>query len=127
MGDRLTCPAKFMPHLYILKNDTDNYYTGITALKPEQRLERHNRGDVFSTKHKGQWRLIYTEFFQTMLEARKKEKLIKSWKGGNAFKVFVSKAARSSNGRTSDSESEYLGSNPSLAALERKNKFGGVK
>ena len=116
-----------MPHLYILKNDTDNYYTGITALKPEQRLERHNRGDVFSTKHKGQWKLIYTKFFQTMLEARKKERLIKSWKGGNAFKVFVSKDARSSNGRTSDSESEYLGSNPSLAALERKNKFGGVK
>lgn len=116
-----------MSYLYILKSDTNNYYTGITALKPKQRLDRHNRGNVSSTKNKGQWKLVYTEFFETMSEARKKEKLIKSWKGGNAFRAFVSKAARSSNGRTSDSESEYLGSNPSLAALERNNKFGGVK
>ena len=33
------------------------------------------------------------------------------------IKIFLGKAARSSNGRTSPSEGEYLGSSPSPAAL----------
>ena len=57
------------------------------------------------------------------------EKKIKSWHSGNAFKRFLVKAGRSSNGRTTDSESVYLGSNPSLPALTRNKEsaFGGVK
>lgn len=35
-----------------------------------------------------------------MTDARKQEKQIKSWKGGNAFKDFLSKSGESSNGRT---------------------------
>lgn len=44
------------------------------------------------------------------------EKKIKEWKGGNAFKKFLSKIAGSSNGRTMDSESINPGSNPGPAA-----------
>ena len=117
-----------MPYLYILKNRFSQHYIGITALNPNQRLQRHNKGDVYSTKLRRPWKLINIESFKTLQEARKREKQIKSWKGGNAFRKFISKAAGSSNGRTMDSGSMYLGSNPSPAALEiKKHKFGGVK
>ena len=125
--DRLTCPAKFVIYLYILKNEAGGYYIGITSLNVTERLKRHNKGDVFSTKTWRPWTIIHVEDFQNFKDARVKEKQIKNWKGGNAFKKFISRAAGSSNGRTADSESANLGSIPSPAALEQVNKFGGVK
>ena len=116
-----------MCYLYIIENSKGKHYVGITALHPEKRLERHNRGEVFSTKSNKPWKIIYVEVFDNLKRAREKERLVKSWHGGNAFKKFLATAARSSNGRTSPSGGEYLGSNPSLAAVVGKNKFGGVK
>lgn len=116
-----------MAYLYILKGKTNKHYIGITVLDPEVRLKRHNKGDVYSTKFHRSWQLIYSETFPSIKEARVKEKQIKSWKGGNAFKKFLSSVAGSSNGRTSAFGAEYLGSNPSPAAEDRSNKFGGVK
>ena len=110
-----------MPYLYVLRNKNKKYYTGITGLDVKKRLERHNRGDVYSTKFGRPWELIVVEKFINMRDARDRERQIKSWKGGNAFKKFVSKAAGSSNGRTTALGAVYLGSNPSPAALE-KNK-----
>jgi len=94
---RLTCPAKFMPYLYVIVNQIGKHYVGITTLDPKKRLERHNKGDVLSTKLGKPWKLIKVEYFKTLQEARKREKQIKSWKGGNAFKKFLSKVAGSSN------------------------------
>ncbi len=111
-----------MPHLYILKNNSNNHYVGITKLEPKERLKRHNKGYVYSTKKKRPWAIIHTEFFNILKEAREREKQIKSWKGGNAFKKLVSKVAGSSNGRTMDSGSINLGSNPSPATLETNLK-----
>ena len=96
-----------MPYLYILQNNRKRHYIGITAISPEKRLLRHNRGDVYSTKFGKPWILIYTEKFISLKEAGKAEKKIKSWKGGNAFKKFISRAAGSSNGRTSPFGGEY--------------------
>lgn len=105
-----------MSYLYLLKNSRGRYYTGVTNLNPEQRLERHNKGDVLSTKFSRPWFLVYIETFKSLKEARIREKQIKSWKGGNAFKKFlkdkVSTFRGSSNGRTADSGSVNLGSNP---------------
>ena len=106
--------------LYIIKNQKDSYYVGITKLKPEMRLLRHNQGDVKSTKYKRPWELIYCESFNNFQQARIKEKQIKSWHGGNAFKKFLVKAAGSSNGRTPPFGGGYDGSNPSPAALTGK-------
>jgi len=88
-----------MPYLYILKNKYGRHYVGITSIRPEDRLKRHNKGDVYSTKFGKPWEIIYRETYKTLQEAREKEKQIKKWKGGNAFKNFLSKAAGSSNGR----------------------------
>ena len=115
-----------MPYLYVLRNVIGKYYTGITTTEPEKRLQRHNKGDVYSTRIGRPWQLIYIEKYETLKEAREREKQIKSWKGGNAFKKFLDRAAGSSNGRTTAFGAVYLGSNPSPAALS-KSKFGGVK
>lgn len=106
--------------LYILKNTKNCYYTGITTLLPEQRLLRHNNGNVLSTKAGKPWELLYFESFDNLQQARTREKQIKSWHSGNAFKKFLVKAAGSSNGRTWAFEAQYLGPNPSPAALPRK-------
>ena len=110
-----------MAHLYILENEVGRHYIGITNVGLFNRLNRHNKGLVNSTKYGKPWRLIYSELYKTMSEARTREIQIKSWKGGNAFKMLLFKAAGSSNGRIHDSESCYLGSNPSPAALKRSD------
>ena len=116
-----------MAHLYILQNKEEGYYIGITTLDPNERLARHNKGDVSSTKKGKMWRVIYTEYFDNIKIARRREKQIKGWKGGNAFKKLMSKTAGSSNGRMRLSESRHLGSNPSPAVLDisAENKLAG--
>ena len=116
-----------MAYLYILRNYKNKYYIGITAKEPKDRLARHNSGDVISTRSGKPWSLIFTEKFNYLSEARVKEKLIKSWHGGNAFKRFLRRTAGSSNGRTHPSGGWYLGSNPGPAVLRGNNKSGGVK
>ncbi len=99
MPGRLTCPAKFMKcFVYILKNKKGKHYIGITKLKPEIRLLRHNKGEVCGTKFGRPWKIIYIEKYDNYKSARTREKQIKSWKGGNAFKKLVSGVAGSSNG-----------------------------
>ncbi len=107
-----------MAHCYVLENKDKRHYIGITNLEPEKRLEKHNKGDIYSTKSGSPWKIIYSRCFKTIEEARSLEKKIKSWKGGNTFKKFLSGAAGSSNGRMRLSESRHLGSNPSPAALD---------
>ena len=113
--------------LYIINNQNCKFYIGITQLLPEVRLIRHNRGDVKSTTSGIPWELIYYEPYNSYKAARIREKQIKSWHSGNAFRKLIATAAGSSNGRTRDFGSRYLGSNPSPAAVVMSNKFGGVK
>jgi putative endonuclease len=81
-------------HLYILKSKSGGkYYVGITAQVPGKRLEYHNKGKVKSTRIFKPWRMIYFEEFKDYKSARVREKLIKSWKGGNAFKKLIARAA----------------------------------
>lgn len=114
-----------MVSLYILKNTNDKYYVGITSLKVNLRLIRHNNGDVISTKYHRPWEIVYTEEFDDYKSARMREKQIKNWHGGNAFKKLIGRAAGSYNGSTRDSESRYLGPNPSPAALPDKDNLAG--
>ena len=74
---------------YILQNKiTKRFYTGSTN-NLQRRLIEHNRGQTKSTRQKGKWNLIYKEEYQTNLEAKRREKMIKSYKGGNAFKKLI--------------------------------------
>jgi putative endonuclease len=74
--------------VYILKNIlSGRHYIGSTN-NITRRLEEHNRGQTKSTK-KGQWILLYTEKLNNPKQAKIRERQIKSYKGGNAFKRLI--------------------------------------
>jgi putative endonuclease len=69
---------------------TGRHYIGSTN-NIDRRLEEHNRGQNTSTRIKGKWLLIYREEFNNASDAKQREKQIKSYKGGEAFKKLVVK------------------------------------
>ena len=74
---------------YILQNsNTKRFYIGSTN-NLDRRLEEHNRGQTRSTRQKGEWKIIYKELYRTNIEAKRREKMIKSYKGGNAFRKLI--------------------------------------
>ena len=79
-----------MPHyVYILQSLKDNrYYIGETN-NTEQRLLFHNSGKQRSTRNRIPFRLILVEEYINRNEALKREKQIKSWKGGQAFEKLI--------------------------------------
>ncbi len=78
-----------MFYLYILFNDiSKRHYIGSTN-DLLRRLEEHNRGQTKSTRQKGTWRVTYKEEFDTALAAKQRERIIKSYKGGSAFKKLI--------------------------------------
>ena len=50
---------------------------------------QHNTEKTKSLKGKGPFFVVYTEQYLTKQEAFKREQQIKSYKGGNAFKLLV--------------------------------------
>lgn len=74
---------------YVIQNTVSGrFYTGSTN-DVNRRLSEHNRGHTKSTHQIGKWVLVYQESFLTNKEARSREHVIKSYKGGNAFKKLV--------------------------------------
>lgn len=78
-----------MFYIYILQSEKDNgYYIGYTS-NLKMRLMWHNEGKNVSTKYRRPLRLIYNERFLNKKDAIRREKEIKSYKGGNAFKTLI--------------------------------------
>ena len=74
---------------YVLRNTkTGKHYIGSTN-DIERRISEHNRGQTRSTRQEGHWIVIYTEIFGSSIKAKEREKQIKSYKGGNAFKKLM--------------------------------------
>ncbi len=79
-----------MPHfVYILQSKKDNKYYISETTDVEARLLFHNSGKQRSTKHRIPFILILSEQFETRVQALQREKQIKNWKGGNAFKELM--------------------------------------
>jgi putative endonuclease len=75
--------------VYILKSlKYIRYYIGHSA-NIEKRLTNHNSGKVRSTKAYKPWKIVYTENMINKKEAYKREKQIKSFKHGEAFKKLI--------------------------------------
>ncbi|MBT8271109.1 MAG: GIY-YIG nuclease family protein [Flavobacteriaceae bacterium] len=67
-----------MVYIYTLYSEThDRYYVGMTE-DIEQRLAYHNNGRVKSTKAFKPWRIVRLEKYKSMIEARAREKYLKS-------------------------------------------------
>ena len=77
--------------VYIMYSASYNkYYTGSCA-NIDIRIKRHNAGYTRSTKYGIPWEIVHTEIFNTRTEAVRRERQIKSYKGGEAFKKLIKK------------------------------------
>ena len=75
-----------MYYIYILKSEKDNKtYVGYTSNLLE-RLSYHNSGRVLATKHRRPLRLLFSEKFLTMKEAKDREQYWKSGSGRRKLK-----------------------------------------
>ena len=76
-------------YVYILKSLKDGkYYIGSTS-DIAARLAYHNAGKQRSTKNRIPFILVYFETFQNRSEAEMREREIKTFKGGGAFKKLI--------------------------------------
>ena len=67
--------------VYVLISDKDmSQYVGMSE-NPDKRLNEHNAGKVKSTKSKIPWRIVHLESFENRIEARTREKYLKSAAG----------------------------------------------
>jgi len=82
-------PALHMYYIYILKSKKDNRtYVGYTN-NLDERLKKHNAGQVKSTKFRVPLELIYSEEFDNSSEARKRELYWKSGGGRRKLKKLM--------------------------------------
>ena len=78
-------------YVYILRSLKDGkYYIG-SSENVEARLKFHNAGLQRSTRHRIPFELVYTENLEDKPAALRREKQIKSFKGGEAFKRLIGK------------------------------------
>ncbi|NTU95988.1 MAG: GIY-YIG nuclease family protein [Bacteroidales bacterium] len=78
-----------MYFVYILKSlKVLRYYIG-SSENVARRLSDHNSGKVKSTKAYRPWKIVHTETYDSKTDALKREKQIKSYKSGNAFKKLL--------------------------------------
>ncbi|HLD27160.1 MAG TPA: GIY-YIG nuclease family protein [Patescibacteria group bacterium] len=75
--------------VYILQSKKiKRNYTGYTE-NLEKRLNWHNKGLTKSTKFGIPWEIIYKEKLPNKIQAIRRERKIKSYKGGNGFKKLL--------------------------------------
>ncbi len=77
--------------LYSIK--FDRTYTGMTK-DVEKRLKQHNAKQNKSTKAYVPWELIHVEHFETRIEAREREKYLKSGIGREYIRLILNKWPR---------------------------------
>jgi putative endonuclease len=79
-----------MFYTYILQSlKSGRYYIGHTQ-DLDLRLERHQSGKVTATRNKGPWVIVYTEKFDSKIEANRRELDIKSKKSRPYIEKLIS-------------------------------------
>jgi predicted GIY-YIG superfamily endonuclease len=75
--------------LYILQSETTGeFYIGSTTGLP-RRLSEHNRRHSPYTGSRGPWQLVYHEEFDSLPDARNRERLIKTWKSHASIRQLM--------------------------------------
>ena len=83
-----------MYYVYILQSQVDEkLYKGFTS-DLEKRISAHNRGEVKSTRKRRPFTLIHQEAYSSKAEALKREKFLKSLKGGKTLKNILNTTPR---------------------------------
>ena len=81
--------------VYVLSDNDGHLYKGMTN-DLERRLGEHRSGKTRSTRRMGEITVVYTELYQTMEEARVREKYFKTAAGRRFLKQHI--RTRSSDG-----------------------------
>lgn len=82
-----------MACLYILKNEeTDRYYIGSTV-NLERRIKQHKKGYTRTSRLLGTYKLVYKEEYNSIEQARRREKKLKSYKSKQYIKWLISKGS----------------------------------
>jgi putative endonuclease len=89
-----------MSHLvYILYSATlEKYYIGFTSDEMSERLRKHNTNHKGFTGGIGDWAVVYTESFNTAIDARKRELQIKKWKSRIMIERLISRQSSAGSG-----------------------------
>ncbi len=79
-----------MYYVYVIRNPKGILYKGFTD-NVTHRVLQHNADDGFFsyTKNRGPWKLVYSESFQTTVEALQREKFFKTGKGREFLKLTI--------------------------------------
>ena len=78
-----------MYQVYILESlKNGSYYIGYTA-NLAVRLKRHNLGHGKYTRRNLPYKIVWSETYATRSEAMRREKEMKSYKGGEEFKKLL--------------------------------------
>jgi len=78
-----------MPSVYILQNEsTKRFYIGCTT-QVTNRVAEHQRGQTASTRGRGPWILMHQEEFDSLAEARRRERQLKSWKSHRSIEELI--------------------------------------
>lgn len=68
-----------MPFVYILKNEKGNFYIGST-IELQTRIKQHLYGGTKTTKRLKTFELVFSQEYETLIEARKIEYKLKKLK-----------------------------------------------
>lgn len=69
-----------MHKIYILRNINNTLYVGSSS-DENKRVIKHNKGEEAEfTKRNKNFKLVYTESYSTLIEARRRERQIKGWR-----------------------------------------------
>ena len=78
-----------MYYVYVLRSQLDeNLYVGYTANLGD-RLRRHERGEVPSTRLRRPFELIFYEGFKSMEDAKRRESYFKTSKGKSSLRLML--------------------------------------
>jgi putative endonuclease len=78
-----------MYYVYVIRSEESRHYIGYTK-DIEKRIAQHNSKSYKGwTKRFHNWELIYSESYETRLEAIKREREIKKMRGGSSFKKLI--------------------------------------
>jgi len=66
----------------------EKLYIGYTA-DLRKRIEKHNKGEVMSTKRRRPFELIFYEGYKDMKDAKRRERYFKTAKGKSTLKMIL--------------------------------------
>jgi putative endonuclease len=76
-------------YFYILYSASmDKYYIGHTS-ELQERLRKHNTNHKGFTGKVNDWKIVYTEEFQSKTEAYQRERQIKGWKSRQKIEILI--------------------------------------